>query len=334
MISIICPFYNEEAIIEKSLRLMLKNLESLEEDWELIIINDGSTDSSLEIAQSLEKNCKNLKVTGYPINRGRGYALRTGVNKARGDFVVTTEIDSSWGDDIVHKIVADFWKNKDADIIIASPHLPGGGYKHVPLKRVVLSVLGNLLIRIGTSSRVTMNTGMTRGYRREKFLELPSKEEGKEIHLEIIQKAMAFGYRIYEIPALLEWKDQKLTSAKINKRKSSSNVQKLIRTHLIFTLMAAPFRYIYVISGILSLGGIFFFFWAVNNLFTPQPSIFLAITSFFLFLFAFLIAALGTLSKQGLEIQGELWRVRSLLNKLEQGIKSEEPRETLNKELD
>lgn len=334
MISIVCPFYNEEAIIEKSVQLMLKNLESLEEDWELIIVNDGSTDRSLEIAKSLEKDCEGLKVTSYPINRGRGNALRAGVIRARGDFVVTTEIDSSWGDDIVQRIVDNFGLNKDADIIIASPHLPGGGYKHVPLKRVFLSILGNLLIRIGTSSKVTMNTGMTRGYRREKFLALPLREDGKEIHLEIIQKAMAFGYRIYEIPALLEWKDQKLTSPKTNKRKSSSNVQKLIRTHLIFTLMAAPFRYIYVLSGTLLLGGLFFFFWAVNNLFAPEPSIFLAITSFFLFLFAFLIAALGTLSHQGLEIQEELWRVRSILKKIEQDIKKDEIIDTSNKESD
>jgi glycosyltransferase involved in cell wall biosynthesis len=317
MISIVCPFYNEESIIEKSINLMMKNLKSLSDDWELIIVDDGSTDSSLELAQSLEKDYPKLSVTGYSVNRGRGFALRTGVAKAVGDLVVTTEIDSSWGDDIVHKIIAEFSNKKDADIIIASPHLPGGKYKNVPLTRALLSSIGNLVIRAGTSSQITMNTGMTRGYKRNKFIDLPLNEEGKEIHLEIIQKAMAFGYRIYEIPTVLEWKDHKLTSQKGKKRKSSSNINKLIRTHLMFTLMAAPFRYMYSLSGILTLIGIFFFSGAVYNLFNPQPSIFLAITSFFLFLFAFLISALGTLSHQNLETQEELWRIRALLNKLD-----------------
>ncbi len=317
MISIVCPFYNEETIIENSIHLMMDNLKSLPDEWELIIVDDGSTDQSLEIAQSLIRVYPKLRIAGYPVNRGRGYALRTGVSEARGELVVTTEIDSSWGDDIVHKIVAEFRQKKDADIIVASPHLPGGGYKNVPSKRVLLSSMGNRLIRSGTNSHITMNTGMTRGYRREIFLDLPLDEEGKEIHLEIIQKAMLLGYRIYEIPAVLEWKDKRLASQEGKERKSSSKINKLIRTHLIFTFLAAPFRYMYVFSGFLSLVGVIFFVWAFYNLFNPEPSIFLAITSFFLFLFAFLISALGTLSHQNLETQGELWRIRSLLNKFE-----------------
>jgi len=312
---------------------MMENLKSLPDVWELIIVDDGSTDSSLELAQSLEKDYPKLSVTGYSVNRGRGFALRTGVAKASGELVVTTEIDSSWGDDIVHKIVAEFRKRKDADIIIASPHLPGGKYKNVPLKRVLLSSMGNLLIRVGTSSQITMNTGMTRGYRRNKFIDLPLNEEGKEIHLEIIQKAMAFGYRIYEIPAVLEWKDHKLTSQSGKKRKSSSNINKLIRTHLMFTFMAAPFRYMYALSGILTLIGTFFFSWAAYNLFNPEPSIFLAITSFFLFLFAFLISALGTLSHQNLATQGELWHIRALLSKLDSTTGKEDQNKTGNEIL-
>jgi len=317
MISIICPFYNEESIIEKSIQLMLRNLKSLSENWELIVVDDGSTDHSLKIAQSLTKIYPKLRIVGYPVNRGRGYALRTGVSEARGELVVTTEIDSSWGDEIVHKIVAEFGEKKDADIIIASPHLPGGGYKNVPFKRVFLSSMGNRLIRAGTNSQITMNTGMTRGYRRKIFLDLPLDEEGKEVHLEIIQKAILFGYRIYEIPAVLEWKDKQLASRKGEERKSSSKINKLIRTHLLFTFLSAPFRYMYVLSGFLTFVGAIFFFWAVYNLFNPEPSIFMAITSFFLFLFAFLISALGTLSHQNLETQGELWRIRSLLNRVD-----------------
>ena len=330
MISIVCPFYNEESIIEKSILLMLENLKSLPDDWELIIVNDGSTDRSLDIAQSLAQDHHRLHVTGYADNRGRGFALRTGVAKARGELVVTTEIDSSWGDDIVHRVVTEFGKEKDVDIVIASPHLSGGRYKNVPLKRVFLSSVGNMLIRAGTNSQVTMNTGMTRGYKRDKFLSLPLNEDGKEIHLEIIQKAMSFGYRICEIPAVLEWKDHKLTSSNSKKRKSSANVNRLIRTHLMFTLMAAPFRYMFTASAILTLVGLFFFFWAVYNLFTPEPSIFLAITSFFLFLFAFLISALGTLSQQNLEVQGELWRIRSFLSKLDSTMLRKEAQDKMD----
>ena len=77
--------------------------------------------------------------------------------------------------------------------------------------------------------------------------------------------------------------------------------------------MAAPFRYIFAVSGMLLVGSVVFFALAVYNLFTPAPSVFLALTSFFLALFAFLIFAVGLLAHQGREILREMWRVRSEL---------------------
>ena len=245
MISVVCPFYNEEAILEKSVELMLHNLEKLEEKWELIIVNDGSKDSSLKIAKELEKGHPKLKVYSYTFNKGRGFAIRTGIAHAQGEIVVTTEIDSSWGDDIVYRIIQAFKAHPDADMVIASPHLPEGGYKNVPFKRVFLSKYGNMIIRASLTNSLTMNTGMTRGYLRDKFLALPLDEDGKEMHLEIVNKALAFNYAIYEIPALLEWQTEKFTKKVSKKRKSASNVNNLVRSHLMFSMGVAPFRYIF-----------------------------------------------------------------------------------------
>ena len=313
MISVICPFYNEEEIIEASVDLMLKNLSELDEDWEMIIVNDGSTDNSLSLARDLERKYERLRVLSYEPNHGRGYAMRTGLDSARGDLIVTTEIDSSWGDDIVRRILDAFREHPDADMIVASPHLPGGGYKNVPPLRVFLSKFGNLVVRSGLSYKVTMNTGMTRGYRADKFVQLPLDEDGKEIHLEIISKALAFGYRIYEIPAVLEWKAHKLSAEPMTsvKRKSSARIQKLIRSHLLFSLIVAPFRHLLLLSSMLFLGGIVFMSLAIGNLGKPEPSIYYALTSFFLMGFSVLISGFALLAYQGRELARDLWRTRS-----------------------
>lgn len=313
MISIVCPFYNEEAILEKSVELMLDNLSSLDEDWELIIVNDGSRDTSPRIARELEMAHPELKVVSYSQNRGRGYAIRKGVEESRGDIVVTTEIDSSWGDDIVQRIVAKFYERPDADIVIASPHLPGGGYRNVPALRTFLSTFGNYVIRSGLTYDVTMNTGMTRGYRREKFLQLPLDEDEKEMHLEIVNKALAFGFRIVEIPAVLEWRDKKLAAPKAKKRKSSAKINKLIRTHFLFSLLAAPFRYLYAISALLGLISCGFLVFAVVNLFTDVPSIYVFLCSLLIGLFSFITFGIAVLAQQGRTIVREIWRVRSEL---------------------
>jgi dolichol-phosphate mannosyltransferase len=309
MITIVSPFRNEELIIEASVRRMMANLESLDDEWEYIIVDDGSTDTSLHKARELERQFSRLRVLSYPTGRGRGHAIRFGIAQARGEIIVTTEIDSSWGDEIVASIVNEFQRRPDADIIIASPHLAGGGYRNVPANRVFLSTLGNYIIRAGLTNSVTMNTGMTRGYRRECFLTLPLDEDDKEMHLEIIAKAQAFGLRIYEIPAVLEWQNHE-SREPAAPRKSSANVNKLIRTHTLFALLAAPFRYIYLVSGGIAVIALGFFIWSVINLLTHRISIYLFLSAIVLGTLSFLIFGLGVLAQQGRAFQRDLWRLR------------------------
>ena len=237
-VSIVCPFFNEEAIIEKAIRDMAASLETISQDWELILVNDGSLDNGLNLAKGEAAKHPRVSVVGYELNRGRGFALRYGIAKAKGDVVVTTEVDLSWGDDIVHRFVTAFKNHPDADMIVASPNLPGGGYRNVSFHRVFLSRLGNLIIRAGQSRSLTMYTGMTRAYRRDSFLCLPIEADGKEFHLEVAQKAQAYGFKIYEIPCILEWKDHRLSKIDTPKRKSSSKIPKLVRTHMAFAAVA------------------------------------------------------------------------------------------------
>jgi dolichol-phosphate mannosyltransferase len=254
-VSVVCPFYNEAQILESAVRTLLDRLRSLDGSWELIVVNDGSTDGSAEIAQRIAKEeSSRLRVLGYATNRGRGHALRAGIAAARGDIIVTTEIDLSWGEQIVHELVAAMERWPDADIVVASPNLPSGGYKNVPLKRVWLSRIGNRVIRACMSNAVTMNTGMTRAYRRQVIQSLPLSEDEKEFHLEVILKATAFGFRIREVPAVLQWKEYKHQGQRI-KRKSSSRVNRLIVSHSLFSIFANPVRYVWTMSGIaLALG--------------------------------------------------------------------------------
>jgi glycosyltransferase involved in cell wall biosynthesis len=305
-ISIICPFYNEAAILEQAVRTLVERLRSLDGTWELIIVNDGSTDGSDKIAGRLAAEYPQLHVLGYPYNRGRGYALRTGIAAARGDLIVTTEIDLSWGDGIVHDLVGALRELTDVDIVIASPHLAGGSYKNVPFKRVWLSRVGNRIIRACMSNAVTMNTGMTRGYRRNAILSLPLAEDGKEFHLEVILKATAFGLRIREIPAVLEWKEYKHRGQRI-KRKSSSRVNRLIVSHSLFSIFANPVRYVWGLSLVSLMLGAIFFGVAVVSLYRELDAIYSALLSVSLVILGIVLFVIGVVMKQGNMIQRELW---------------------------
>lgn len=308
-VSVVCPFYNEAQIIEHAICKMVEQLSLLTGRWELIVVNDGSTDGSDTIARRVAAESPGVRVLGYPRNRGRGHALRTGIAAARGQIVVTTEIDLSWGETIVSDLVEALRRWPDADLVIASPHLPGGGYKNVPAKRVWLSRVGNRIIRICMSNAVTMNTGMTRAYRREVIQSLPLVEDDKEVHLEILLKALAFGYRIREIPALLEWKQYKHQGEQV-KRKSSSRVNRLIVSHSLFSIFANPVRYVWAMSLVAFALGLLSFADAVVLLYLRMVSAYAALLSFSLFIVAIMLFVLGVVLKQGSIIQRELWMLQ------------------------
>lgn len=309
-ISVVCPFYNEEAIIEKAIEGMANALETLNHDWELILVNDGSVDNSFALADGVASKYPYVKIIGYELNRGRGYALRHGISHSVGDIVVTTEVDLSWGDDIVHRLIEAFEEHPDADMIVASPNLSGGGYRNVSARRVLVSRIGNMVIRAGQSGSMTMYTGMTRAYRRTLFLSMPIDEDEKEFHLEVAQKAQAYGFKIYEIPCHLEWKEHRLAKAGFPKRKSSSRMPKLIRTHMIFAAAAAPFRYIFPVSAFTVFVSFVFMLMAIVNLFNEIPSAFLFIAALVLFLIALIFFSVGMLSYQNKQTQKDVWRLR------------------------
>ncbi len=311
-VSVICPFYNESAILEHAVTHLLAQLEDLEGEWELIIVNDGSTDGSWDLARRLGALSPRLKVLGYPRNRGRGHALRTGIASATGAIIVTTEIDLSWGERIVHELVGELREHPDADMVVASPHLAGGRYRNVPFKRVWLSRLGNLVIRACMKNAATMNTGMTRAYRRELIQSLPLTEDGKEFHLEVILKATTFGARVREIPAVLEWQEYKHQGKRI-KRKSSSRVNRLIVSHSLFSLFANPVRYVWALSLISFLIGALALVAAVVYLLMGLVSAYMALLSVSMVILGILLFVIGVVLQQGNMIQRELWVLQRAL---------------------
>ena len=310
-VSLVCPFFNEAAIIDYTIRHLLQQLESLDADWELIVVNDGSTDGSEVIAQSIPS--PRLRVLGYPHNRGRGHALRTGIAAASGDIVVTTEIDLSWGDRIVHDLVDALRRDPTLDIVVASPHLPDGGYRNVPKRRVWISKIGNLVIRTLMMNAVTMNTGMTRAYRRTLIQSLPLTEDGKEFHLEVILKATAFGVRIGEIPAILEWKEHR-RAGQVVQRKSSSRMRRLIVSHSLFSLFAHPVRYVMGVAMVTLALGLFFLGWAVVAMMLGEVAAYMALLGTSLVILSLGFFLMAIIMQQGWLIQRELWMVQRMLS--------------------
>jgi glycosyltransferase involved in cell wall biosynthesis len=90
-VSIVIPVYNEEEAIGDDLDTIIATMEGSGYTYEVIVVDDGSTDRTADIARA-----KGVKVIQHPINRGPGAARRTGILQARGEIIVMTDGDSTY----------------------------------------------------------------------------------------------------------------------------------------------------------------------------------------------------------------------------------------------
>jgi dolichol-phosphate mannosyltransferase len=199
-LSVVCPAYQEEVQIGSSIENLTRVLALSGRRWQLVVVDDGSTDETLVRAQRAATD--GVELVTYPRNRGRGYALRRGIAAARGEIIITTEADLSWGAEVVQTLDAAL-RASGADIVVASPWSKGGAMLGVPPHRVALSRIGNMVLsqRFG----VAMSTGMTRGYRRSALAAMQLTRDDKDLHLEILLQARRLGLDVREVPAVLRW---------------------------------------------------------------------------------------------------------------------------------
>jgi glycosyltransferase involved in cell wall biosynthesis len=95
-ITVFLPCYNEVANVERTVRQAVECLEKLNADFELIIVDDGSTDGTAQIAQRLAAENGRIRVVRHPVNRGYGTALQSGFRAATKELVFYTDGDGQF----------------------------------------------------------------------------------------------------------------------------------------------------------------------------------------------------------------------------------------------
>ncbi|HAA90863.1 MAG TPA: hypothetical protein DCE33_00360 [Rhodospirillaceae bacterium] len=309
-VSVVSPFYNETDIIVTAATRMIESLNRGFADWEFILVDDGSTDDSLDKLKGCISELGNpkIKVLSYQPNMGRCRALKTGIDAASADIIITTEADLSWGEDIVerlHDALADY---PDRDFVIASPHLAEGGFNEVPFSRVCLSQGGNRLIGWFFDSGVSMHTGMTRAYRRSVIQPLKITSYDKEFHLEVLLKLRTLGYRVAEIPTVLSWEVRR--SKGTIQPKSNLFTRRMMRTissHLLFLAIGQPMRYFGAVSVITMLTAIGFVFAGLWNFVTGGVAANFILMAGLLALFSVVFLGFSVVFTQLRELSAASW---------------------------
>lgn len=95
-ISVFFPAYHDWGTIASQVVLVSRTLRELTDDWEVIVVDDGSRDRTPEVLDELTKLCPRLRVVTHPKNRGYGGALRSGFENARKEWVFYTDGDAQY----------------------------------------------------------------------------------------------------------------------------------------------------------------------------------------------------------------------------------------------
>lgn len=201
-LSVVIPAYNEEKSIGQTLKEIGQYLRRQDYDWEILVVDNNSKDSTARVAEKLRAEIGNLHLIHQPI-QGKGYAVTKGMLEARGDWCLFTDADNATTIDHLEKMWP--YTKEDYAVVIGSLAVKGarimrGGEE--PLWRVILGKLGNKWIQFFAVWGVN---DTQRGFK------LFSTRAAKDIFsrltvfgwgfdVEVLAIAKHFGYKIKEIP--------------------------------------------------------------------------------------------------------------------------------------
>lgn len=227
--SIIVPAYQEESGIVRTigeLDAMCRRLDAWR--WEIVVVDDGSTDATCqEAAQAASVAHTPVRILRHPRNTGLGGALRTGIAASRGDLVLTADCDLSYSVETLERLVEAFL-GSGAEVVIASPYMPGGRTVAVPRALEVRSRMANAWLHAASLDEIYTLTGMVRAYDGPAIRGMSLKAVDADINVEIIYKAQVLRLGIVEIPATLDWSNlqTRVTRSKLLARRSRWNTYK------------------------------------------------------------------------------------------------------------
>lgn len=123
-LSIVIPAYNEEKRIQRTLENILQYCEKHQYNYEILVVNDGSTDKTTEIVQSIrdkQRLNKYLRIIENAQNRGKGYCVKQGFLEAQGDWILFTDADLSTP---IEELELFFRYTINYPVVIGSRNLP------------------------------------------------------------------------------------------------------------------------------------------------------------------------------------------------------------------
>ena len=149
-ISIIIPCYNLENIVKTTVKNILENLEKFSDSFEILIVNDGSTDNTLEVIQDIKNNHECIHVITYSQNKGKGYAVKTGILQSIGSYIVFIANGKAITSDAIQNYIEEL---NNFDLVIGSKSLQSSKIE-IRQSRKILSDIFSSIVKFLTGLKI------------------------------------------------------------------------------------------------------------------------------------------------------------------------------------
>ncbi|MGH8163654.1 MAG: glycosyltransferase family 2 protein, partial [Rhodanobacteraceae bacterium] len=207
-LSVILPVFNEGPVLASHLVSIAAWLDAEygREAYELIVVDDGSSDASRAAIESLSHENTSIVAIAHTTNRGMNEAIRTGVARSTGSCLVIFDSDLTYETATIGRLVEALQRN-GATIAMASPYMRGGACKAIPFVKRQLSRFANRFLSYAVRGRYHTMTGVVRAYRGP-WLRAVLREKPVDATHGLFFTALHAREPIVEIPATLDWSGQ------------------------------------------------------------------------------------------------------------------------------
>lgn len=220
-ISVVIPAYNEAERIDKTLSLIESFFQERNDLKEIIVVDDGSSDSTSDIVQERATRLPYLKLVCNSQNQGKGFSVREGILRTSGDVVLFSDADLSTPIEELDKLLP--WLDSGYEIVIGSRGLKESGILvHQPFYREYMGKIFNLWVRLIAIPGIKDTQCGFKLFRGDvaRNIFARQKTKGFGFDVEILYIAQKLGYRIKEVP--IRWRND--ARSRVNPILDSANM--------------------------------------------------------------------------------------------------------------
>lgn len=210
-LSIIIPAYNEERRLLPTLQRIHAYFSHRDFSFEIIIVDDGSTDNTIQIVKDFKSFDNHITVLENKQNKGKGYSVRKGMLHAEGEYIFFTDADLSTPIEEVERCLPYLIQNS-YDVVIGSRSMPDSDIiVHQPWYREKMGKAFNFMVNVVLLKGIVDTQCGFKGFKKEVAKEVfkRCKIDGFSFDVEALYLARKFNFKIKEIP--IQWENSTLS---------------------------------------------------------------------------------------------------------------------------